>query len=81
MEVLVVSGNLPGLNQVSLTPVPGGLIVRFAGIPGRTYNLQRATAVTGPWGTIATRTAPLHGIIEYLDMNPPPVSFYRTVTP
>ena len=80
--VLVVSGSLPGANQVSLTPVGSGYRLRFAGIPGRSYDVQRAPAVDGPWATLATLVAPLHGIIEYLDANPPPgAAFYRTVAP
>ena len=56
--------------------------LRFAGIPGRSYDVQRAPAVDGPWTTLATLVAPLHGIIEHLDANPPPgAAFYRTVAP
>ena len=41
--------------------------------------VQRATSINGPWDTQATRAAPLHGIIEYEDTNPPqPAAFYRT---
>lgn len=82
VEVFVVDGNLPSANQVSITAVPGGFLIRFAGVPGYTYQLQRATAPTGPWGTLTSVVAPLHGIIEYLDTNPPmPSAFYRTVAP
>ena len=82
VEVLVVSGNLPSLSQVSLIPTPNGFLIRFAGIPGETYRIQRAPSITGAWTTITTQTAPLHGIIQYEDVNPPPGSgFYRTVAP
>ena len=82
MELLVVSGGLPSLNQVALIPTSNGFLIRFAGIPGDTHRIQRAPTVTGPWTTITSRTAPLHGIIEYEDINPPPGSgFYRTVAP
>ena len=47
VEVLVVSGSLPSQNQVSLTVLPEGVRVRFAGIPGFNYLLQRATAING----------------------------------
>jgi hypothetical protein len=34
------------------------------------------------WTTLATVTAPLHGIIEYIDMNPPmPTAYYRVERP
>lgn len=83
VEILVVAGSLPSQNQISLTVLAGGAIqVRFAGIPGRTYQIDRATAVIGPWSTIATLAAPLHGIIEFEDASPPmPSAFYRTSVP
>ena len=81
VQVLVVSGTLPGLNQVSISATANGVLIRFAGIPGRTYQLQRAPTVTGPWGALTTAVAPLHGIIQYVDVNPPSPSFYRTVVP
>ena len=81
VEVLVVSGSLPGLNQVAIQVVPGGVRIRFAGIPGRTYDLQRAPAVTGPWSTLSIVVAPLHGLIEYLDTAPTSPAFYRTALP
>ena len=53
-----------------------------AGASGRSYWIERAPAVTGPWTTLATPTAPLSGLIEYLDVNPPPgQAFYRTAQP
>ena len=79
--MLVVSGSLPGLNQVAIQVVPGGVRIRFAGIPGRTYGLQRAPAVTGPWSTLSIVVAPLHGLIEYLDTAPTSPAFYRTALP
>lgn len=80
VEILVVDGNLPSQNQVSLTSNDnGGYVVRFAGIPGRTYRVERATALAGPWSVVATLVAPLHGIIQYEDASPPqPNAFYRT---
>jgi hypothetical protein len=80
VEVFVASGDLPSLNLVLLTPSPNGYLVRFAGVPGRSYDIQRATNVSGPWTTLVTAVAPLHGIIEYEDTQPPqPAAFYRTV--
>ncbi|MEY2410255.1 MAG: hypothetical protein QOF48_2925, partial [Verrucomicrobiota bacterium] len=82
VEVLVASGNLPSQNQMSVTILTGGVLVRFAGIPGFNYSVQRAAAVNGPWSALATRVAPLHGIIEYLDASPLSGSaFYRTALP
>jgi hypothetical protein len=65
-----------------LTSIPGGYQVTFAGIPGRTYSLQRAPAVNGPWTTIASVTVGPNGIGTFADTNSPPVSaFYRTTYP
>jgi hypothetical protein len=81
MDILVVSGALPAPNQVLLLPRPGGgFLMRFAGVPGRSYNIQRATTLGPPdWAIIATRTAPPHGIIEFEDTTVLPTAFYRTV--
>jgi hypothetical protein len=60
----------------------GAYFLRFDGIPGLTYRLQRALNVTGPWDTIDTQTSPASGFIEYYQTNSPPdVAFYRTVQP
>jgi hypothetical protein len=63
---------------VSVDLVPTGIRLRFTGIPGRSYNVERAPAVTGPWSTIHTQTSPASGLFEYLDELPHPGSgFYR----
>jgi uncharacterized repeat protein (TIGR03803 family) len=50
----------------------------FSGAPGRTYEVQRALTIGGPWDTIATRLAPTNGSIEYTDLaQPQPNAFYR----
>jgi len=68
-----------------LTLVPdgsGGYFIRFNGIPGSTYRLQRAPSVTGPWTTSAPQTAPASGFVEFWDLFPPPgQAFYRSVQP
>ena len=83
VQVLVVSGDLPSENTVSLTVQPTGIRLRFAGVPGHAYDIQRATMlVPANWTTLATITAPLHGIIEYEDADPlMPTVFYRTAAP
>jgi hypothetical protein len=73
---VVYRENLPPL---SIDLVPTGIRICFTGVPGRIYNIERALAVTGPWSTIATTTAPPQGIVEYIDTNPPAGgAFYRT---
>ena len=69
------------LPPVAIDPAPSGIRLRFTGLPGHSYNIERAPAVTGPWSTLATTSAPLGGLIDYTDMNPPSNSaFYRTST-
>jgi hypothetical protein len=76
---VVYRENLP---PVSIALVPGGVRLRFTGIPGRSYTIERAPAVTGPWTTINTQTAPASGLVEYLAAPPlPGQAFYRTVQP
>jgi len=57
---------------------PDGPRLDFGGDAGRSYEVQRALMVSGPWDTIATRVAPMDGLIEYTDLAPPGhVTFYR----
>ena len=69
---------IPVPSAVSIDLIPTGIRLRFTGVPGRSYNIERAPAVTGPWSTINTQTAPASGLFEYLDTLPHPGSgFYR----
>ncbi len=72
--------NLSGSAGPAVSIVPAGYYVRFTGIPGVTYDIQRAPTISGPWSTIGTIVAPGSGMAEYHDANPPPgQSFYRTL--
>jgi fibronectin-binding autotransporter adhesin len=67
---------------LSIEIIPLGIRIRFTGVPGQIYNIERAPNVTGPWSTNATLTASTNGIVEYTDTDPPPGSaFYRTSAP
>jgi len=77
VEVLVVSGTLATQNQIVIIPRPNSVLVRFAGIPGRNYHVQRSTNLN-TWTTLVTVPAPPHGIIEYEDPMVLPAAFYRT---
>ncbi len=66
---------------VSIDLVSTGIRLRFTGVSGRSHNIERAPAVTGPWSTLDTQTAPASGAVEYLDTNPPAVAFYRASEP
>jgi uncharacterized membrane protein/subtilisin-like proprotein convertase family protein len=70
------------LSVIAIDLVPIGVRLRFNGVPGLTYRLQRAPSVTGPWNTINTQTATASGLIEFNDTSPlPGQAFYRTVQP
>jgi hypothetical protein len=78
----VIPGNASGLNMLSPSSAPGGLLLSFAGIVGRTYSVQCAPAVTGPWVTIGTAPVGPTGYGSFLDTNSPPGgAFYRTSYP
>ena len=64
---------------ISIDLISTGVRLRVTGLPGRSYNFERTPALTGPWNTISTQTAPASGLFEYLDTNPPAnAGFYRT---
>jgi hypothetical protein len=72
--------NLNGSAGPTVSIVSAGYYIRFTGLPGVSYDIQRAPALTGPWTTIATIVAPQSGGVEYHEVNPPPgQSFYRTL--
>jgi hypothetical protein len=80
--VQVRSANDPSGNLLPITVIPGGFEVGFAGIPGRTYTIQRAESVTGPWSNLTSVLVGPSGIGIFDDTNsPPPTAFYRTVYP
>ena len=63
--------------------VGGEVRLRFTGIPGRIYYVERAHSVTGPWpDRLATITMPIDGVVEFADTTAFPFtqSFYRTST-
>jgi len=78
----VRSANEISGNMLPPVAVSNGYRVSFLGIPGRTYTLQRATNVHGPWLSIGAIPASPSGLGSFTDTNPPPVSaFYRTIYP
>jgi outer membrane protein assembly factor BamB len=75
---VVYRETLPG---VAIDRVPDGIRLRFTGTNSRSYEVQRAASITGPWSTLATPIAPLDGAIEYLDAAPlAAAAFYRITT-
>ena len=60
----------------------GGYFIRFSGVPGSAYRLQRAPGLSGPWTASGPQTAPASGSVEFWDLFPPPgQGFYRSVGP
>jgi hypothetical protein len=60
----------------------GTNLIRFSGVPGTAYHLQRAPTLAGPWPSIATNTAPANGRIEVGDGAPlGGQGFYRVFEP
>jgi hypothetical protein len=81
VQVLVLSGDVPSGNTVSIVVVPGGVRLRFAGVPGRSYQIQRTPTLSpASWSTITTLVCPIHGIMEYVDPAGSTSSFYRTAS-
>ncbi len=75
----------PTLNLVATASVGDERHFTAAGIPGRSYALQRAATVNGPWanvpGAAAAAVASASGEVPLRDLAPPaePVAFYRVV--
>jgi outer membrane protein assembly factor BamB len=68
--------------SLSIEFVPPAIRVSLAGVPSQPYILERAPSVWGPWGSLATNTAPASGLLDFQDTAPPPgQAFYRAVTP
>jgi len=66
--------------QVTSLTITGGVAsMTFLGIPGFTYNVQRATNdVSGPWFTIWTTNAPAGGAFQFDDSGvTAPSAYYR----
>jgi uncharacterized repeat protein (TIGR03803 family) len=64
------------------TPSASGYLVRFLGLPGRTYGIERSVSPSGPWASLGPTTVGGAGIGQVLDPAPPALSgFYRTSVP
>jgi peptidoglycan-N-acetylglucosamine deacetylase len=79
--VTITPLNAQTLNLISLQLTPTNCLLQFAGIPARSYIIQSAPTVAGPWtdlsGPIAADPT---GLVQFLDTNPPaPIQFYRTI--
>jgi VCBS repeat-containing protein len=59
----------------------GAVTLKFAGVPGYPYQVQRSTNLLS-WAILLTTNAPPHGLWIYTDSNPPqPSAYYRLQQP
>jgi len=70
------------LPPIRIALAPEGVRLGFSGIPGRTYDVQRANALDGSWTTIGSVTAPDdNDVTGYIDNDPVAgAAFYRVST-
>ena len=73
---------VPAPSMLPPVVIPAGFRVGFAGIPGRTYTLQRAESPSGPWATLSAVIVGPDGTGRFDDTNAPATSaYYRTMYP
>jgi hypothetical protein len=78
LEINVVAGVVPPKNNIGIQKSGVGFNLRFNGVSGKTYKLQRAENIEGPWVTVSTQIAPSYGLIDFEDNTPlPNRAFYR----
>ena len=79
-----VAGAPGGLTQslleIAVDPVTKWVTIQFAGIPHRTYEIQRTTSFPGGvWETLGTAPADATGLFGFTDENPPAsAAYYRS---
>jgi Zn-dependent metalloprotease len=82
--VTVLASTDAGQNKVvSVSVAAGNCVLRYAGIPGRSYVLQWASVSTGPWSNLGEpQPADPTGLIQFTDTTTPQplVRFYRIRT-
>lgn len=61
--------------------VPALLELRFQGIAGRSYRLQRADSLAGPWVNAGTANAGSNGVIRFTEPQGGGSSFFRILEP
>src|SRR2546425_251049 len=79
--VQVSSADALSPNILSLTPtLTNTMIVRFAGIPGFSYSIERTASLSpASWSAIGSIIVPESGIAEFEDLTPPQdMGYYRT---
>ena len=80
---VAATGTGESANMLTPSGTPGNFTVNFSGIPGRTYTIEWAPTVTGPWTSIGTDQVDANGLGTIIDStnHDPDTAFYRTVYP
>ena len=82
VQIVVRAADQMSGNMLQPITTDAGFLVSFAAIPGRTYTIQRAESLSGPWLTLTTVTVGPSGLGVYEDTNAPPAgAYYRTTYP
>lgn len=69
----------PSQNLANITPSGPDILVRFIGIPGRSYDVQATTNLVDPdWTNIGSCQIGAQGYVVFTDVNPPGSRYYRT---
>ena len=82
-EILVMTAELPDgvtLNYIGANTGASGIVLKFVGIPGRSYTLQSCTDLGNPvWENRETKITGVTGLFEYTDTYEGATRFYRLV--
>ena len=74
----VASGDGLSLNTISITSTEGKLVMKFAGIPSRSYRVQSASKFTDPWADLSdVIIADPTGLIQFDTPPTGSAQFYR----
>ena len=82
VRVLTPSAESQTMNISTLAPSASNTVVRFIGIPGRSYDVQSTTNLMAtPWQKVGAITLGPQGHVLFTDTNAPAGQFYRTARP
>lgn len=80
---VTVAGSTLGAGQsmVATTVSGGDVLLKFSGVPGRSYQILHTTTLppSASWSALATVTANSSGFVLYTHVNPPSPSYWRTL--
>lgn len=76
--VYVSDAFVPSFNSIMIEKIETGYKLSFLGLSDKTYKIQRAVKIQGPWEDVSTRVTSPVGLLEFIDTNPPTnQGFYR----